>query len=135
MRGRKSNFVACIHCRQMKLACDAPSKFPAGCSRCTKAGKFCAVDPTFKRTKRRQRLQQIEQELREAKEAMHTLKEQPNDSASNGSHTPAVQLSESSDGVPLSQVNALLDDLVVPTSRSIGSVQLSSALIKELLTE
>lgn len=81
------------------------------------------------------RLQQIEQELREAKEAMHTLKEQPNDSASNGSHTPAVQLSESSDGVPLSQVNALLDDLVVPTSRSIGSVQLSSALIKELLTE
>lgn len=66
--------------------------------------------------------------------AMHTLKEQPNDSASNSSHTPNVQLSES-DGVPLAQINTTLDDVVVPTLRSIGSVQVSATLIKELLTE
>jgi hypothetical protein len=77
----------------------------------------------------------VEQELREVKVAMHTLKEQPNDTASNGSHTPILYLSEPSDGVPLSQETATLDDVVVPTSRSIGSVQLSASQIKELLIE
>ena len=76
----------------------------------------------------------MEQELREVKVAMHTLKEQPNDSASNSSHTPNVHVSEA-DGVPLAQVNSTFDDVVVPTLRSIGSVQLSAASIKELLTE
>lgn len=77
----------------------------------------------------------MEQELREVKVAMHTLKEQPNDSASSSSHTPNIPLSESLDDVPIVQKIATLDDLVVPTLRSIGSVQLSASSIKELLTE
>jgi hypothetical protein len=63
------------------------------------------------------------------------MKEQPNDSTSNSSHTPNIPLAESADGVPLAQVIATLDDVVVPALRSIGSVQLSAALIRELLTE
>lgn len=66
---------------------------------------------------------------------MHTLKEQPNDSASNSSHTPNMPLSETANDVSLVEINTTIDDAVVPTLRSIGSVQLSASLIKELLTE
>ncbi|KAI1630086.1 transcriptional regulatory protein LEU3 [Exophiala viscosa] len=72
MRGRKSNFVACVYCRQMKLACDGPQKFPSPCSRCTKAQRICSVDPAFKRTKRRERLTAVEKELQELKQTLNT---------------------------------------------------------------
>ena len=81
------------------------------------------------------RLQQVEQELREVKVAMHSLKEQPNDSASNSSYAPDIELQDSANSASLAQINATLDDVVVPTLKSIGSVQLSAPVIKELLTE
>jgi hypothetical protein len=60
---------ACTTCRQRKLKCDAPQKFPESCSRCDKLKKACVFDPNFKRVSRQHRLQQVEQELRSIRQA------------------------------------------------------------------
>ncbi|RAO70339.1 uncharacterized protein BHQ10_006351 [Talaromyces amestolkiae] len=46
-----------------------------------------------------------------------------------------MPLSESTNGISFMKINTAIDDVVVPTLRSIGSVQLSEPLIKELLSE
>ncbi|KAB8227461.1 uncharacterized protein BDW43DRAFT_294125 [Aspergillus alliaceus] len=63
MRGRKSNHVARVHCRQMKLAWDRRKEPPESCSRCLKTGKICSVDPSFKREKKRECVDELRTHL------------------------------------------------------------------------
>lgn len=60
---------ACTTCRQRKLKCDAPQRFPQRCSRCNKLEKACLFDPNFKRVSKSLRLQQVEQQLRSIEKA------------------------------------------------------------------
>ncbi|KAL2835561.1 hypothetical protein BJY01DRAFT_223424 [Aspergillus pseudoustus] len=53
MRGRKREHTACVHCRQMKLACDRYKHPTKSCSRCLRTQKPCSVNPEFKRESRR----------------------------------------------------------------------------------
>lgn len=61
---------ACTTCRQRKLKCDAPQRFPQQCSRCKNLKKACVFDPHFKRVPRNRRLQQVENELKTIKQAL-----------------------------------------------------------------
>ncbi|KXS99054.1 hypothetical protein AC578_6964 [Pseudocercospora eumusae] len=64
----KSKLAACIHCRQMKLRCDAHDTFPASCTRCEKRNLRCSIDPSFRRTAKRERVASLEQELQRLRE-------------------------------------------------------------------
>lgn len=58
--------TSCSHCRQHKIKCDAHQKFPAPCSRCTKYGLHCEIDPQFK-PKKGSQLQVMRKDLDDLK--------------------------------------------------------------------
>ncbi|SMN20609.1 similar to Saccharomyces cerevisiae YBL066C SEF1 Putative transcription factor, has homolog in Kluyveromyces lactis [Maudiozyma saulgeensis] len=58
--------TSCSHCRQHKIKCDAHQNFPAPCSRCTKYGLHCEVDPQFK-PKKGSQLQMMRRDLDDLK--------------------------------------------------------------------
>ncbi|KAH8809408.1 hypothetical protein F5884DRAFT_674124 [Xylogone sp. PMI_703] len=136
MRGRKPNFVACVHCRQMKLACDGPRKFPAGCSRCTKAGKLCSVDPSFKRTKKREHFTAVEKELEDIKQSLETRDSQLPQSTAPEKVTISASLSIDNSSNTTSPDEVELSETDIPlSSTSIQGVQLTQQLAKDLLVE
>ncbi|KAH8879324.1 hypothetical protein GQ53DRAFT_44779 [Thozetella sp. PMI_491] len=45
----KRSSMACTTCRQVKLRCDASTRYPAACSRCDKQKRACLFDSSFKR--------------------------------------------------------------------------------------
>ncbi|QKX60294.1 uncharacterized protein TRUGW13939_07437 [Talaromyces rugulosus] len=130
MRGRKKDFVACVHCRQMKLACDGPRNFPAACSRCTKAGRLCSVDPGFRRVKKREKFKEVERELREIKQSLRTGDEHDQD-VEGASHTDTSTLTALPSSI-LPQPEALE---TAPTGRTIGGIHLLPNLQQDLITE
>ncbi|KAG0662363.1 suppressor protein sef1 [Maudiozyma exigua] len=58
--------TSCSHCRQHKIKCDAHQNFPSPCSRCTKYGLHCEVDPQFK-PKKGSQLQLMRRDLDDLK--------------------------------------------------------------------
>ncbi|KAL2812699.1 hypothetical protein BJX63DRAFT_395831 [Aspergillus granulosus] len=68
MRGRKTKHTACVHCRQMKVACDRYKHPSESCSRCLRTNQPCTIDPSFKREIRRDRMSVLERELKEARQ-------------------------------------------------------------------
>ncbi|KAL2844809.1 fungal-specific transcription factor domain-containing protein [Aspergillus pseudoustus] len=123
---RVRNRMACIHCRQMKLKCDGNDKFPASCSRCERAGKACAIDPSFRRMARRQRLERMEREIRDMKQAEASEREQlrepsttdPADTPRDeGEDLPSLEsLMETLSQVDLLQSNQILEDIELSPS-------------------
>ncbi|KAH8883028.1 hypothetical protein GQ53DRAFT_830986 [Thozetella sp. PMI_491] len=63
MESSRHKRPACARCRHMKLKCDAGERFPAGCSRCTKAKKTCSIEPGYKTPSKDDRLEELEREL------------------------------------------------------------------------
>jgi hypothetical protein len=63
---------ACTTCRQRKHKCDAPQKYPQGCTRCSKLKKACIFDPNFKRISKHHQLQQVQNGLKTSKQAITT---------------------------------------------------------------
>ncbi|KAH8688725.1 hypothetical protein BGW36DRAFT_331149 [Talaromyces proteolyticus] len=126
MRGRKRNFVACVHCRQMKLACDGLRKFPAACSRCTKAGRLCSVDPSFKRVKKREQLEAAQRELQDIKRSLkgHEHGQEPSDNSPSTRVTPYDSFSSLRSEIHISDS--------VFTSKTIGGAEISADLIRDL---
>ncbi|GAB5593941.1 Regulatory protein leu3 [Umbelopsis nana] len=72
---------ACTTCRQRKLKCDAPQRFPQPCSRCNNLKKACIFDANFKRVPKNHRLQQVENELKTIKQTL-----------ASGSKTPPMSI-------------------------------------------
>jgi len=57
---RKRARTACKQCRQAKVRCDS-ERLP--CPRCSRLGKVCEIDSTFKRTSRRQHVANLERQV------------------------------------------------------------------------
>ncbi|PMD45865.1 hypothetical protein L207DRAFT_562926 [Hyaloscypha variabilis F] len=125
---------ACVNCRQMKLKCDAQTRFPASCTRCAKQKLHCSIDPTFKRTPRRQRITEMEKELEEIKASMASKPDSLNQDEASSVAT-AGTLPFGTMSVPSSQSPE--EAIHVPdwtfTTQSIDEIELQPAAISELL--
>ncbi|UNI24644.1 hypothetical protein JDV02_010377 [Purpureocillium takamizusanense] len=62
--------ATCVHCRQMKVKCNARDAAPGSCSRCVKQRLACYIDPAFHRTAKRKKMRDLEEELKQIKDSM-----------------------------------------------------------------
>lgn len=104
----KSKLAACIHCRQMKLRCDAHDTFPASCTRCEKRNLRCSIDPSFRRTAKRERVASLEQELQRLRENVESGISPPKSSVHDNGSTP--EEASQSQGQSQSQMVASLQN-------------------------
>ncbi|TAQ84353.1 hypothetical protein B7494_g7318 [Chlorociboria aeruginascens] len=122
--------AACIHCRQMKLRCDAHFCFPAPCSRCAKRKLHCSIDPSFRRTAKRQRIDAIERELHELKASIETS---PAETHDQNYHCPSYVTEPPLPRVP----NPILppnsqEHLLLFETQKIDEVEVEPSVISEL---
>lgn len=139
MRGRKSNHVACVHCRQMKLACDRRKEPPESCSRCLKTGKICSVDPSFKREKKREQLEAVRRELQQTKKRLRAESQQDQLSDDIVAETALVLRSGRNGRIRSSIDSPSMRDSqrveVLLNDKTIGGVHLPASVIQDLLNE
>lgn len=69
---KKTRRLACTCCRQQKSKCDAQTRYPSPCTRCTNKGLPCELNAGFKRTEKRARLALIEREFAELKKSFQS---------------------------------------------------------------
>ncbi|KIW65452.1 hypothetical protein PV04_07711 [Phialophora macrospora] len=129
----KGRVKSCTSCRQVKLRCDAVSKFPAACSRCKAHGLDCRIDSNFKRVSVRGRLEEMSRKV--------------NSLQNNLSHQTPESLSAASSVIPLGPASTnsatsfsgedwlLLSDFDANQNRSwsLGDVVLGYQNVSELL--
>ncbi|KAL1968667.1 hypothetical protein VTN77DRAFT_1493 [Rasamsonia byssochlamydoides] len=130
MRQRKKA-VACVRCRQMKLGCDAPQRFPSSCSRCQRKGLHCSVDPSFKRVAKRERLDALEKELKEIKQRLRSTSETNNQRSVEVSR-PATPSPEVDVFQP---AQAVTESSNLESPKAMGGVELDSTTISDLFKE
>ncbi|KAE9376216.1 hypothetical protein N431DRAFT_454779 [Stipitochalara longipes BDJ] len=126
---------ACVNCRQMKLKCDAQTRFPAPCTRCAKQKLRCSIDHSFKRTPRRQQITAMEKELQEIKASMAARSDNLNrgeGSSASIAGTPSLGgISSTSSESP--QKTIFQDPDWSFTTQRIDEVELQPVAIAELL--
>ncbi|OBA24499.1 hypothetical protein METBIDRAFT_77284 [Metschnikowia bicuspidata var. bicuspidata NRRL YB-4993] len=64
--------TSCTFCRQHKIKCNASQNFPSPCTRCSKLGLKCEIDPQFK-PKKGSQIQMLIGDVEELKAKIETL--------------------------------------------------------------
>ncbi|KAL1984930.1 hypothetical protein VTN96DRAFT_8589 [Rasamsonia emersonii] len=131
--GQRKKAVACVRCRQMKLGCDAPQRFPSSCSRCQRKGLHCSVDPSFKRVAKRERLASLEKELKEIKKRLKSTSETNNLQPVDVSRSETPSPVEGSEPPQLAQAVTESSSHTFP--KALGGVELDSSTVSDLLKE
>ncbi|KAL2823385.1 hypothetical protein BDW59DRAFT_148809 [Aspergillus cavernicola] len=137
MPRRSRNGMACMHCRQMKLKCDANEKFPAPCSRCERSRKRCAIDPSFRRTARRQRLDGLEQEIRQIRETMASDREGSLMSSPADAEPSADKARDEGEELPSTESlrSSLLNAGILCSNQVLEGVEISPPVFCDLFLE
>ncbi|OJJ47394.1 hypothetical protein ASPZODRAFT_96414 [Penicilliopsis zonata CBS 506.65] len=98
--------IACKACRQSKARCEMRE---APCTRCTRLGLSCSVQPGFRREGRRERMRQLEDRVQRLQGLL-------------------------TDGSSSTETTAATPVIVVATSYTIGEVTLSSGRVQRLFS-
>lgn len=91
-RARTRKGAVCTTCRQAKQQCDAAGLAPAPCTRCSKFGRLCAIDPTFRRVKKRSHMSAAETETQRVENGQENFAEAASQSSGQQALSPSIAL-------------------------------------------